>query len=82
MEKREHFQHDVLAHQWPVQMINNNKTAALVGRKSSSALAHKCQELSSWEFCVLCGTKSSCSSAALACERGKRVTRTNPIFFL
>lgn len=81
VEKREHFQHDSLAHQWPEQMINNNNTAALVGRKSSSALAHKCQELTSWEFCVLCGTKSSCSSAAPGCERGERVIRTTPSSF-
>lgn len=51
MEKREDFQHDILAHQWPVQMINNNNTAVLVGR-NSSALAYKCQELSGWEYTV------------------------------
>lgn len=55
MEKREHFQHYILAHQ--CKMINNNNTAVLVGRRSSSALACKCQELSDWEFCILCGYK-------------------------
>jgi len=47
----------VPANQWHIWMINNKNMPIPVGRRRSSALACKCQELSNWEFCILCGYK-------------------------